>query len=282
MTQTLQFTTGDGCRIAYRFDGRADAPVLMLSNSLALSFHMWDGLFERLSRRFRVLRYDLRGHGGSDVPPGAYSLPRLGCDVVELLDHLALERVAFCGTSIGGFIGQWLGIHAPERLSRLVLSNTSPYVGPASQWDELIGQTLGQDIGATADALLDRWFSPSMAKRDPATVAHFRSMILQTAPAGIAGCLAAVRDADFRRTVPLVSTPTLVIGGEEDTPTLPSHSEAIAAAVPGAKLQFLPGIHMLCAEHPQAYADLVVPFLGHEPHRHRQAAMERGRHDPRT
>ena len=245
-----------------RNDGAVENPVLALSNSLALSMHMWDGLIERLSRRLRILRYDLRGHGGSDVPPGAYSISRLGRDVVELLDHLRLARVSFCGTSIGGFVGQWLGIHVPERLDRLVLSNTSPYVGPAAQWDNLIRQTLGNEIGSTADALTGRWFSKPMFERDPQTVAHFRDMILQTAPAGIAGCLAAVRDADFRRTTALIAAPTLIIGGQDDTPTLPSHSEALAAAIPCSELRFLPGVHMLCAEHPQEYADLALDFCG--------------------
>jgi len=262
VVEMSHFTTGDGCRIAFALDGSGDRPVLMLSNSIATSMHMWDGLVERLSQRHRVLRYDLRGHGGSAVPPGAYSMPRLGWDVLELLDHLDMERVSFCGTSIGGFIGQWLGIHAPERLDRLVLSNTSPYVGPASQWDELIRQVRANDIGATADMLLDRWFSKPMVERDAETVARYREMIRQTAPDGIAGCLAAVRDADFRRTISLVAAPTLVIGGEEDTPTLPAHSRTIEAAVSGAELRFLPGIHMLCAEHPREYADLVMGFLG--------------------
>src|SRR5262245_61323602 len=117
-------TTGDGVRIAYRFDGAADKPVLLLSNSIATDLHMWDGEVPALAEHFRVLRYDLRGHGESDTPVGAYSLDRLGRDVVELLDALGLQRVHVLGLSLGGFIAQWLAIHVPERVDRLVLSNT--------------------------------------------------------------------------------------------------------------------------------------------------------------
>ena len=261
MDDTSSFTAGDGCRIAYRLDGEAGRPTLMLSNSIGTSLHMWDGEVEPLSRYFRVLRYDLRGHGGSAVPPGAYSLDRLGRDVVEVLDHLGIARVHFCGTSIGGFIGQWLGIHLPERIDRLVVSNTSPYVGPASQWDEMIRQVLASDIASSADALLKRWFPERMFANHPETVSRYREMILRTSPQGIAGCLAAVRDTDLRRTIPLIPVSTLVIGGEEDTPTIPAHSQALADAIPGAELQFLPGIHMLCAEHPREYLASVVEFL---------------------
>ncbi|TXN00157.1 3-oxoadipate enol-lactonase [Methylobacterium sp. WL64] len=261
MDDTSHFTTGDGCRVAFRLDGSARHPILMLSNSIATDLRMWDGEMEPLTRHFRVLRYDLRGHGGSAVPPGGYSLDRLGRDVIELLDHLGIERVHFCGTSIGGFIGQWLGIHSPERIDRLVLSNTSPHVGPPSQWDEMIRQTLASHIATTADILLKRWFSERMFVDRPETVSKFHEMIVRTPPLGIAGCLAAIRDTDLRRTVPLIPVPTMVIGGEDDTPTIPTHSRAIAEAVPGAELHFLPGIHMLCAEHPREYPALLLDFL---------------------
>ncbi|TKB87564.1 MAG: alpha/beta fold hydrolase, partial [Mesorhizobium sp.] len=115
-------TVGDGTRIAYRVDGDAGRPVLMLSNSIATTLRMWDMQVDELSKHFRVLRYDFRGHGGSGVPAGAYSLDRLGRDVIELLDALGIERVHFLGLSLGGFVGQWLGIHAPERIERLILS----------------------------------------------------------------------------------------------------------------------------------------------------------------
>lgn len=266
MTDTLHFTTGDGIRIAYRLDGREDRPVLVLSNSIATTFHMWDGQVPELARYFRVLRYDFRGHGGSDAPAGAYSLDRLGRDVLELLDFLGLARVHFLGLSLGGFVGQWLGIHAPERIERLILSNTSPHLGPASYFDEQIRNVLAaSNLSATADMFMRNWFPASMLAGWNETVAPFHVAILAMSPQGLAGCFAAVRDADLRRPISLITAPTLVIGGEDDKVTLASHSEAIAAAIPGAELLLLPGVHLLNVEQPMEFMEAVLGFLGAVP-----------------
>ncbi|WP_051333866.1 alpha/beta fold hydrolase [Mesorhizobium sp. WSM3224] len=263
MTDTLHFTAGDGVRIAYRLDGPQDRPVLMLSNSIATTFHMWDGQVPELAKSFRVLRYDFRGHGGSDAPAGAYSLDRLGRDVLELLDFLGLARVHFLGLSLGGFVGQWLGIRAPERIERLILSNTSPHLGPASYFDEQISNVLSaSDLSATADMFMRNWFPGSMLAGQNKTVEQFHAAILAMSPQGLAGCVAAVRDADLRRSIALIKAPTLVIGGEDDKVTLASHSEAIAAAIPGAELLLLPGVHLLNVEHPAEFVEAVVGFLG--------------------
>ena len=152
MSELNFVTVGDGTRIAYRFDGDAAKPVLVLSNSIATTLHMWDGQVGELSKHFRVLRYDFRGHGGSSAPAGAYSLDRLGRDVIELLDALGLGRVHFLGLSLGGFVGQWLGVHALERIDRLILSNTSSHLGPASYFDERIGVVRqAPDMSETAE-----------------------------------------------------------------------------------------------------------------------------------
>lgn len=262
MTETLHFTTGDGCRIAYRFDGAEDRPVLVMSNSIATNLHMWDGQVGVLSRAFRVLRYDFRGHGGSDVPAGAYSVDRLGRDVLELLDGLRIARAHFCGLSLGGWVGQWLAIHAPDRIGKLVLSNTSSHLGPAASFDEQIRKTLTPGgMTEMADAFMRNWFPETMLAGPDAIVETFRRMVLATPPKGLAGCFAAVRDSDLRRTVSLVSAPTLVIGGIDDKVTLASHSEAIAAAIPGARLRLLPGVHMLNVERPAEFLDEVGSFL---------------------
>jgi 3-oxoadipate enol-lactonase len=125
----------DGCRLFYRFDGPADAPVVMMSNSLGTTHRMWDPQIPTLTRRFRVLRYDRRGHGQSDAPPGPYSIERLGRDAVGILDQLGLDRVNWCGLSIGGMVGMWLGVNAPARFERLVLSNTAARMAPPEAWD---------------------------------------------------------------------------------------------------------------------------------------------------
>jgi 3-oxoadipate enol-lactonase len=253
---------GDGCKIAYRLDGPNDLPVLVLSNSIATNLHMWDGQVDELCRSFRVLRYDTRGHGASDAPSGPYSLDRLGRDVVELLDALEIERVSFCGLSLGGFVGQWLGVHAPERLDRLVLSNTSPYLGPPPQWDELIKTVLlSQDMTPFADMFMADWFPPAMFARSGDVVDAFREMVLATSAQGLAGCFAVVRDTDLRRTNSLIHAPTLVIGGVDDTVTLASHSETIAQTIPGAALVLLPGVHMLNVERPIEFLAAITDFL---------------------
>jgi 3-oxoadipate enol-lactonase len=265
MTDLSWITTGDGCRIAYRLDGPDGAAVLVLSNSIGTTLRMWDEQVPVLARRHRVLRYDFRGHGGSDVPPGAYSLDRLGRDVLELLDALGIDTFAFCGLSLGGLVGQWLGVHAPARIERLVLANTSSYLGPAGPWDEQIGAILGaSDMTAAADAFLANWFPPRMLEQADARVAPFRADLMELDPRGLAGCLAAVRDTDMRRTVELIAAPTLVIVGAHDPVTLPSHGELIAATIPGAQLLRLASAHLSNVESADEFLAAVTAFLGDE------------------
>jgi 3-oxoadipate enol-lactonase len=257
------FTAGDGARIAYRFDGREGAPVLMLSNSIATSLHMWDGVMPELVEHFRVLRYDTRGNGASDAPPGAYSLDRLGRDVIELLDALSLERVHFLGLSLGGFIGQWLGVRAPERIDRLILSNTSAHLGPADYFDGRIAElTSGRaDMAETAETFIRNWFPARMIEARAPVIEAFRRMAFETSAQGLAGSFAAVRDADLRRIVTLVTRPTLVIAGTYDTATAASHGEQIAAAIPGASYVELPSVHLPNVETKAAFMEAVRGFL---------------------
>jgi 3-oxoadipate enol-lactonase len=265
MAAMSYFETGDGCRIAYRLDGAPENPVLVLSNSIGTDHRMWDGDVDPFKRAFRVLRYDTRGHGASQAPQGAYGLDRLGRDVLEMLDELEVESAHFCGLSLGGFVGQWLGAHAPERLLRLVLSNTSPYLGPAAQWDSLIKAVLhDRDMVAMADMFIGNWFPERMLAHEAAVVERFRAMVLSTPPEGLAGCFAAVRDADLRRTNALIPVPTLVIGGTDDTVTLASHSDEIARSIPNARLVLMPGVHMLNVERPNQFVDVLLSFLSGE------------------
>lgn len=253
---------GDGTRIAYRFDGDVGRPVLVLSNSIATTLHMWDRQVGELAKHFRVLRYDFRGHGGSSAPVGAYSLDRLGRDVIELLDALGIGRAHFLGLSLGGFVGQWLGIHAPERIDRLILSNTSSHLSPASYFDERIAAVRqAPDMSETAETFLANWFPASMVAANAPVVEDFRTMLLTIDRHGLAGLFAAVRDADLRRSVALISRPMLVIAGQFDTVTAVSHSELIAAAVPGAKLVVLPAVHLSNVEYPAEFIQAVLGFL---------------------
>jgi 3-oxoadipate enol-lactonase len=258
----MYITTGDNVRIAYRFDGAEHLPVLILSNSIGTSYHMWDGEVDALSQHFRVLRYDARGHGKSSVPAGAYSLDRLGRDVLEMMDALGIRRAHFLGLSLGGFIGQWLGIHAPERIDRLILSNTAAHLGPANVFDERIAAVrAAPDMRETAEGFLANWFPQQMLDAGGPVIDKFRAMLLATDREGLAGLFAAVRDADLRRTIRLIEAPTLVIAGRDDTVTSAQHGADIAAAIPGARLLTLPTVHLSNIERRQEYLDAVLHFL---------------------
>lgn len=252
---------GDGCRIRYRLDGPAAAPVLLLSNSLGTTLSMWEPQMAAFARAHRVLRYDTRGHGGSDAPAGAYSMDRLGRDVVELLDALALATVDVCGLSLGGMVGQWLGYRAPERVGSLVLANTAAVMGPPATWDARIALVGREGMEPLAQASAARWFTPGFAARRPDAVAPILAALRATSPVGYAGCCAAIRDMDMRRTNTLQRGPALVIGGTADPATPPADSEALAAALADARLAFLDAAHLSNVEQPAAFAELVVRFL---------------------
>lgn len=254
-------TLGDGCRIAWRTDGPVDAPLLLLSNSLGTDMSMWEPQLAAWAKDFRVLRYDQRGHGASSAPSGAYSLDRLGRDVVELLDALELGPVHFCGLSLGGMVGQWLGVREPHRLRRLVLANTSSFMGPPANWDARIALIRDKGMAVLAEASVERWFTGDFAAGAPDVIAAILTTLQATDPVGYAGCCAAIRDMDMRRPVSLIEVPTLVIGGALDPATPPPHSESLADSIEGAKLVMLEAAHLSNVERPDAFARAVLDFL---------------------
>lgn len=186
----------------------------------------------------------------------------MGRDVIELLDALRIERAHFLGLSLGGFVGQWLGIRAPERIDRLILSNTSSYLGPAAYFDERIASVLqAHDMTETATTFLRNWFPTHLLESGDPVVLQFRSMVQGIDRQGLAGAFAAVRDTDMRRTISLITVPTLVIAGEYDTVTAASHSRELAATIPGAQLRMLPAVHLPNIELPTQYLETVLEFL---------------------
>lgn len=255
-------TLGDGCRLAYRFDGPDGAPAVLLSNSLGTRLDMWAPQMDALTGRFRVLRYDSRGHGRSDVPAGGYGMDRLGRDAIELLDILGLDTVHFCGLSKGGMVGQWLGARAPERLGRMVLANTSAYMGPPALWDGRIAAVRSGGMAALADSVLARWFTPSFHAAAPERVAPVREMLLATAPEGYAGCCAGLRDMDLRLTAPLIRAPTLVIVGAQDPSTPPAEGHWLAETIPDARLATLECAHLSNVERASGFTSLLLEHLG--------------------
>lgn len=254
-------TTGDGCRIAYRFDGPADAPLLLLSNSLGTDMDMWAPQMAGFAESYRVLRYDSRGHGGSASPAGAYAMDRLGRDVVELLDALGIGQVDFCGLSKGGMVGQWLAVHAPDRLRRLVLANTAAYMGPPENWQARIDGVRANGMAPLAEASIARWFTPSFVASNPEAIAPIRAMLLACDPPGYAGCCAAIRDMDQRPTAHLNQTPTLVIAGSEDPSTSIAEAAFLADSARDGRLITLAAAHLSNVEQPDAFSQTVEEFL---------------------
>lgn len=253
-------TTGDHCRIAWRCDGREDAPVLILSNSLGTTMDMWQPQAGPFAEHFRVIRYDTRGHGGSGSPDGAYSLDRLGCDVIELADALGIGTFSFCGLSLGGMTAQWLGWRAPDRLERIVIANSSPYMGPPLAWQQRIDTVRGQGMGAIADAVIERWFTQKF-RACPDNIADLRTALLATSATGYAGCCAAIRDMDMRPVLGLVQVPALVIGGTHDPATPPDHCAQLASGIPDAQCAMFPAAHLSSFELPREFNAAVLFHL---------------------
>jgi 3-oxoadipate enol-lactonase len=252
----------DGCPIHVEIEGPEKAPVLVFSNSLGTNLHMWDDQAKHLAKKFRVVRYDQRGHGKSGAPKVPYTLDRLGKDVVAILDGLKIERAHFCGLSMGGFTGMWLGRLAPKRIGKLILSNTAAKIGDPVIWNGRIQTVLGKGMGAIVDSVLERWFTKAFREKEPQAIARVREMLLTTPPQGYAGCSAAIRDMDQRWDIGAIALPTLVIAGEHDPATTAKDGELIAKRIKGSKFVKLDAAHLLNIEQSKRYTDTIEKFLG--------------------
>jgi 3-oxoadipate enol-lactonase len=256
----MPFVEIEELRTHYRITGDKQS-VLVLSNSLGTNFSMWDPQIAELERRFRVLRYDTRGHGQSSVTPGEYSIEQLGRDVLGLLDALRLERVHFCGLSMGGMIGMWLGIHAPARVDHLVLSNTAARIGTKETWNARIATVRQDGMKPVAAAVIERWFTPEFRGSSPEKVERAQRMIENSPPQGYAACCAAVRDMDGREAIAQITAPTLVIYGAKD-PAIPvSDAHFLTERVRGAGKVELDASHLSNVEQADAFTQAVTNFL---------------------
>jgi len=250
-----------GFRLNYELDGPEGAPVVILSGSLGTDLGMWEPQLEALGGAFRLLRYDMRGHGGSDVPEAPYSIELLGRDVVALMDALGIARAAFCGLSIGGMIGQWLGANAGDRIERLVLCNTAAHLPPPENWDGRIATVRGQGMAAVADGVIARWFTQGFAEANPELVARVKAMLLNTPVEGYAGCCAAVRDMDLREALSEIAAPSLVVAGSGDEATPPKMGRLIADKIDRAGMIELPAAHLTNIEAAERFNREVAAFL---------------------
>jgi 3-oxoadipate enol-lactonase len=252
----------DGCPLWVEVEGPQQAPVLLLSNSLGTDLHMWEAQAAAFARRFRLVRYDRRGHGKSGVPPGPYTMERLGRDALAIADGLRLPKFDWCGLSMGGMEGMWLAAKVPERIDRLILSNTSCYYPDRSLWDERIAAIRANGgLAPLADRILDLWFSREFRARAPETVAPLKAMLAATQVEGYIACCEAIRDMDHRAILPRITAPTLVIAGRHDQATPVAAAQFIHSAIPGAALTILDAAHISNVEQPAIYADAVLGFL---------------------
>jgi 3-oxoadipate enol-lactonase len=243
-------------RLHHRFDGPDDAPVLVLSNSIGTTLELWDAQIPAFAGPFRVLRYDQLGHGRSEVPPGPYSAELLARELLGLLDGLGVERFSFCGLSLGGTVGMWLGGNAGDRVDRLVLAGTSPY-WPPEMWIERARLVRAEGMEPIADGTMARWFTPEYGG-----TAAFREVFVSTPAEGYAACCDALRDWDFRADLGSISVPTLVLVGADDPATPPETARLIADGIPGAELTVIPNAaHLLNVEQAAAFDEAVLAHL---------------------
>lgn len=243
MTVERLINVGDATlRVA--IDGADDAPAVLLSNSLGTTLEMWDPQVAALASRYRVIRYDTRGHGGSSVTPGPYTIAQLGRDAVALLDALHIERVRFAGVSMGGMTGMWMGIHAPQRLERLGIVCSSAHIGGEAVWNARIEKVQAEGMASVVDAVVSRWFTEGFFTSDAATVERMKATFRSLSADGYAFNCGAVRDMNQLDEIHAIRTPTLVVTGSADLSTPPAMSDAIVARIPGAKQVTVPGAHL--------------------------------------
>ena len=248
-------------------DGPAGGPAVLLLGSLGSTTAMWDGQVPALARSFRVLRPDLRGHGGSPVPEGPYEIADLGADVVALLDRLGIASAHVAGLSLGGMTAMWLAVHAPDRVDALTLLCTSARLGPPDAWATRAAQVRADGTGAVAGSVVGRWVTPEFAAANPETVARLRAMVAGTPDEGYAACCGAIERMDLTAELGAISAPVLTIAGAEDPATPPEHLDLIAGRVRGpVRREVLsPGAHLVTVERPEAVARLLLGHLTEPP-----------------
>ncbi|WP_343593925.1 3-oxoadipate enol-lactonase [Paracidovorax wautersii] len=261
MNEVLKTAAGS---FRVRVQGPAEAPALVLSNSLGTTLEMWDAQAERFARTHRVVRYDTRGHGGSVASPGPYTFDQLGGDVVALLDALGIAKARFCGISMGGFTGLWLGVNAPQRLDRLVVANSAARIGTADGWTTRAAMVREKGAAGMAELAASspaRWFTEAFTAAQPGVVRRAQGWIAGTPPEGYAACCEALARADLRSAIGAIAVPTLLIAGTADPVTTVADAQAMQAAIAGAQLAEVPASHLSNLEAPEAFEAALAAFL---------------------
>jgi 3-oxoadipate enol-lactonase len=251
----------EDCLLNVSVEGRDGGPTLMLSNSLGCTLQMWEPQMKAFTQLFRVIRYDRRGHGKSGVPSGPTSMQRYGRDVLAILDDLNIDKVHWCGLSMGGMVGQWLGANAPQRIGKIILSNTACYYPDPTNWQNRIKAVKEGGITAVADAVIASWLTADFREREPQITANMKAMLVATPVQGYLAACEALSTLDQRALLPKIKSPTLVIAGRHDMATPIAASEFIRSQIPGASLTILDAAHISNVEQPHAFTDAVVGFL---------------------
>jgi 3-oxoadipate enol-lactonase len=242
------------------------APVLVLSHSLGATLETWDPQLARLGREFRVVRYDLRGHGRSPSPPGSYDIADLGADLVGLLDRIGAPRAHLCGLSLGGMVSMWVAAHHPARVDRLVVCCATAHFSSSAPWVERAAAVRAGGTGRIADSVVARWFTPGFGARHPELVAAMRAMIAATPAQGYAACCDAIGRIDLRADLAAIRAPTLVIAAADDTAIPPDNSFELARAIAGSRLEVVAqAAHLANVEQPQKMTDLILSHLKENP-----------------
>ncbi|WP_244813687.1 3-oxoadipate enol-lactonase [Caballeronia sp. Lep1P3] len=257
----------NGTRIHYRVDATAgdQAPWLVLSNSLGADVSMWTPQIEAFAKRFRVVRYDTRGHGHSDAPQGPYTIDQLIGDVIGLMDHLGIERANYCGLSMGGLTGIGLAARHPERFSRVVLSNTAAQIGSDAVWTPRAAKAREHDgMAALTDSVIARWFTAPFIERERLVLANIRDVFRHTSGEGYASNCEAIRDADLREEAKGIALPVLVIAGTHDLSTTAAQGRELAGYIEGARFVELDAAHLSNIEKHDDYTHAVLDFLGEQ------------------
>ena len=269
----MPFAFSEGARIFYRLEGAPEKPLLVLVHSLGVDHGQWDPQMSALLRYFQVLRMDLRGHGASDAPVGDYTIQLLARDVIAAVDSTGRGSFTYCGLSLGGMIGQWLGADVADRITHLVLANTSPRVGAPDLFDARRKAVLEGGMIAIETGVMERFFTLRLLASTNPQVASTRTALRATNPVGYAGCCAAIRDMDNRPVLGRIRVPTLVIGGSLDVATpWEGHGDVLASTIPGARSVVLEAAHLSNIELPSAFTNALFDFLLPPPSDDRLAA----------
>jgi len=257
--------SGNAFGLQFEVTGREDGPVLVFSHALGGDMSMWDRQVAKLAASYRILRYDMRGHGRSEQPAGSLTLADLAQDVFRLLDHHSIGPVYFCGLSLGGMVGQWLGLNAPHRLAGLVLVDTAPQMGTVETWNARIAEIERGGMAAISRSTMERWFTLEFRQREPQTVAHFEAVLSATPPAGYIATARVVQQSVFPRTelqrLSAIQVPTLIVTGKHDAAATPAESQLLASYIRHSQYLELPASHISPVEASDLFTDALSAFI---------------------